>query len=141
MVPFVGQTVSHYRILGQVGRGGMGTVYKAEDTRLHRTVALKFLNPEMLLDDREKSRFTHEAEAAAQLGHPNIATVYDFEDHLDPGTQTRQAFIAMEFIDGQSLKRKLERGPLSPTTKSSPSPASLRLRSRQRIRRGSFIAT
>jgi serine/threonine protein kinase/tetratricopeptide (TPR) repeat protein len=112
MTSLIGQTVSHYRILEQVGKGGMGTVYKAEDTRLHRTVALKFLNPEMLLDDREKSRFTHEAEAAAQLGHPNIATVYDFEDHLDPGTQTRHAFIAMEFIDGQPLKRKLERGPL-----------------------------
>jgi tetratricopeptide (TPR) repeat protein/predicted Ser/Thr protein kinase/TolB-like protein len=112
MTTLIGRTVSHYRILAQVGQGGMGTVYKAEDTRLHRTVALKFLNPEMLLDDREKSRFTHEAEAAAQLVHPNIATVYDFEERFDPGTETRQAFIAMEYIDGQPLKRLLDRGPL-----------------------------
>ncbi len=109
----IGPMVSHYRLLEQVGKGGMGVVYKAEDTRLHRTVALKFLNPEMLLDQREKLRFEHEAEAAAQLGHPNIATIYDFDEHLDPGTATRYSFIAMEFIDGESLKRKIARGPIA----------------------------
>jgi serine/threonine protein kinase/tetratricopeptide (TPR) repeat protein len=108
----IGQLVSHYRILEQVGKGGMGVVYKAEDTRLHRTVALKFLNTELLLDESEKARFEHEAEAAAQLGHPNIATVYDFEEFLDPGTATRHAFIAMEFVDGESLKQKIARSPL-----------------------------
>jgi eukaryotic-like serine/threonine-protein kinase len=109
----IGQMISHYRVLEQVGKGGMGVVYKAEDTRLHRTVALKFLNPEMLLDQREKLRFEHEAEAAAQLGHPNIATIYDFDEHVDPGTATRYSFIAMEFVDGESLKRKIARGPLA----------------------------
>jgi eukaryotic-like serine/threonine-protein kinase len=110
--PMIGQMISHYRVIEQVGQGGMGVVYKAEDTRLHRTVALKFLNPEMLLDQREKLRFEHEAEAAAQLGHPNIATIYDFDEHIDPGTATRYSFIAMEFVDGESLKRKIARGPI-----------------------------
>ena len=108
----IGQTVSHYRILEEVGKGGMGVVYKAEDTHLHRTVALKFLNPDMVLDETEKARFEHEAEAAAQLGHPNIATVYDFEEHVDPRTSTRRPFIAMEFVEGESLTRKIARGPL-----------------------------
>ena len=108
----VGQTVSHYKILERLGSGGMGIVYKAEDMRLHRTVALKFLHPDMFLDEREHGRFVHEAEAAAQLGHPNIATVYDFDEDVEPGTTTRRAFIAMEFIEGRSLKWKIAQGPL-----------------------------
>ncbi len=108
----IGETVSHYRILEKLGEGGMGVVYKAEDTRLHRAVALKFLNPALVASESEKVRFEHEAQAAARLSHPNIATVYDFEDRLDPTTSTLQAFIAMEFIEGESLKRKIARGAL-----------------------------
>ena len=108
----IGNTIGHYRIIEKIGGGGMGVVYKAEDTRLHRAVALKFLHPDMLLDERERARFVHEAEAAAQLGHPNIATVYDFDEDVEPGTTTRRAFIAMEFIEGQSLKAKIACGPL-----------------------------
>ncbi len=112
MISLVGQRVSQYRILEQLGEGGMGVVYKAEDTRLHRTVALKFLNPEMVQDERGMARLEHEAAAAAQLDHPNIATIYHYGERLDSGTSTRQAFIAMEFIDGEPLTRRIARGPV-----------------------------
>ena len=103
----IGQTVSHYKITAKLGEGGMGVVYKAEDTKLERTVALKFLAPHLLRDEEARKRFHREAKAAAGLSHPNICTVYEISDE---GGET---FLAMEFIEGESLDNKIERGPLS----------------------------
>jgi eukaryotic-like serine/threonine-protein kinase len=103
----VGKTVSHYKILEQLGGGGMGIVYKAEDSRLGRIVALKFLPPTFSSDSEAKARFIHEAKAASSLQHVNVCTIHDIDMSEDG-----QMFICMDFYDGESLKSKLERGPL-----------------------------
>ena len=103
----VGKTISHYKVTAELGRGGMGIVYKAEDTKLERTVALKFLASHLLEDEEARKRFHREAKAAAGLSHPNICTVYEI------GEEGGQTFLVMEFIEGEGLDAKIERGPLS----------------------------
>ena len=106
----IGKTISHYKVLEKIGEGGMGVVYKAEDTKLKRTVALKFLPKELTRDKEAKQRFIQEAQAAAALNHPNICIVHEI-DEADECT-----FIAMEYIKGHSLKEKITSGPLEVDT-------------------------
>lgn len=104
----IGHTVSHYRILEKIGEGGMGEVYKAEDTKLQRTVALKFLSPALTSDPEAKQSFINEAQAASALDHPNICTIFEIDE-----TAEGQVFISMAYYQGETLKSKIERGPAS----------------------------
>jgi serine/threonine protein kinase/Flp pilus assembly protein TadD len=103
----IGQKILHYKILEKLGEGGMGVVYKAEDTKLNREVAIKFLPRQIVVSEEERERFRIEAQAAAALNHPNIATIHNIEE-VD-----EEMFIVMEYIDGQELEDKIETGPLS----------------------------
>src|SRR3990172_7771178 len=104
----IGETISHYRIVEMIGGGGMGLVYKAEDTKLKRLVALKFLPPALTMDLEAKKRFINEAQAASSLQHDNICSIHDI-DETDHG----QMFICMDFYEGETLKKKIAQGHLS----------------------------
>ncbi len=103
----IGKTISHYKILAKLGEGGMGVVYKAEDLKLHRFVALKFLPPG-LTDENARKRFIHEAQAVSALEHPNICAIFEIDE-----TPEGQMYLVMPCYEGESLQAKIDRGPLA----------------------------
>ena len=113
----VGKSLSHYKILEELGRGGMGIVYKAEDTKLDRTVAIKVLPSAALASEDDRERFYREAKAAAQLHHPHIASVFEIDEAVPEGSKDDdlRPFIAMEFIEGETLHNRIQKGPLTLT--------------------------
>jgi serine/threonine protein kinase/Tol biopolymer transport system component len=104
----IGQTISQYKILEKLGEGGMGVVYKARDTKLDRDVALKFLPAHLAASEQDKARFVQEAKAAAALNHPNVCSIIDIQEHDTPDGAGKQMFIIMEFVDGMTLRQKME---------------------------------
>src|SRR5437867_5185735 len=103
----IGKTISHYRVLEKLGQGGMGVIYKAQDLKLDRLVALKFLPTHLEADAEQTARFVNEAKAASAIDHPNIGVIYEI-DESDDG----QMFIAMAYYEGETLKHKIDHGPL-----------------------------
>jgi serine/threonine-protein kinase len=101
----LGQIISHYKILEKLGGGGMGVVYKAQDLKLDRFVALKFLPPHLSADEDEKKRFIHEAKAASALDHPNICVIHEIDE-----TGDGQIFICMAYYEGETLKKRVAKG-------------------------------
>ncbi|MGH7455867.1 MAG: serine/threonine protein kinase, partial [bacterium] len=108
MTPMIGETISHYKLLEKLGQGGMGVVYKAQDLKLDRFVALKFLPSHLSENEEEKKRFIHKAKAASALDHPNICTIYEINE-----TEDGEMFIAMAYYDGETLKKKVTSNQLS----------------------------
>ena len=108
----IGQTVSHYKILEKLGEGGMGIVYKAQDLKLDRIVALKFLPHHLTANEAEQARFLQEARAASALNHANICGIHSIGEHTNPATSEEQRFIDMEYVDGSTLRKKFESAPL-----------------------------
>ena len=110
----IGKSLSHYKILEELGRGGMGIVYKAEDTKLDRTVAIKVLPSAALASEDDRARFYREAKAAAQLHHPHIASVFEIDEAVPEGSDNDDVrpFIAMEYIEGETLRARIDNSPL-----------------------------